>query len=74
VRREILTGLLVGLALALAFVPIAMWQWGQGDVVVAVAISLFAASSIATGVAMLLPWALHRLGRDPAFGAGRWRP
>jgi magnesium transporter len=19
---------------------------------------------------MLLPWALHRLGRDPAFGAG----
>jgi len=70
VRREILTGVLVGLALALAFVPIAMWQWGQADIVVAVAISLFSACSIATGVAMLLPWALHRLGRDPAFGAG----
>jgi magnesium transporter len=70
VRREILTGLLVGIALALAFVPVALWRWGKGDVVVAVAISLFAACSIATGVAMLLPWALHRLGRDPAFGSG----
>ena len=35
-----------------------------------VAVALFAASSVATVIAMLLPWALHRLGRDPAFGSG----
>lgn len=37
---------------------------------VAVALSLFAACSIATVVAMTLPWLLHRLGGDPAFGSG----
>ena len=36
----------------------------------AVAIASFAASSVATLIAMLLPWMLHRLGRDPAFGSG----
>ena len=25
---------------------------------------------LASMVAMALPWLLHRLGRDPAFGAG----
>ena len=70
VRRKLLTGFLVGIALAVAFVPVAMWRWGQGDVVVAVALSLFAACSIATVVAMTLPWLLHRLGGDPAFGSG----
>jgi magnesium transporter len=70
VRRELLTGLLVGAALALAFIPIAAWRWGQLDVAVAVALSLMAACSIATVVAMALPWAFHRLGQDPAFGSG----
>ena len=70
VRQELLTGLLVGLALALAFVPVATWRWGDGDIVVAVALSLFTACSIATLIAMSLPWLLHYLGKDPAFGAG----
>jgi magnesium transporter len=36
----------------------------------AVALSTLAASSIATVVAIFLPWLLHRLGTDPAFGSG----
>jgi magnesium transporter len=70
VRRELLTGVLVGLALAAAFVPIGLVGWQQADVIVAVALSLLAACSIATLVAMVLPWLLNRLGRDPAFGSG----
>jgi magnesium transporter len=68
--RELLTGLLVGITVAAAFVPVGLWRWGEGDVVVAVALSLLAACSIATLIAMALPWLLHRLGRDPAFGSG----
>jgi magnesium transporter len=68
--RELLTGLLVGITVAAAFVPVGLWRWGEPDVVVAVALSLLAACSIATLIAMALPWLLHRLGRDPAFGSG----
>ena len=35
-----------------------------------VALALLASAATATGVAMGLPYALNRLGRDPAFGAG----
>ncbi len=70
VRRELLTGLLVGLVLGALFLPIGALLWGRTDVAVAVALSLVAACSTATVVAMALPWLLHRLGRDPAFGSG----
>lgn len=33
-------------------------------------LALFSASAIATLITMALPWTLHRLGRDPAFGSG----
>jgi magnesium transporter len=68
--RELLTGLLVGTTLAVAFVPVGLWRWGERDVVVAVALLLLAACSIATLIAMALPWLLHRLGHDPAYGSG----
>jgi magnesium transporter len=70
VRRELLTGLLVGAALGAMFLPAGVLLWGRGDVAVAVALALLAACSTATVVAMTLPWVLHRLGRDPAFGSG----
>ena len=70
VRRELLTGVLVGFALGAAFVPVSVVLWGDATVAVAVAIALLAACSTATVVAMTLPWLLHRLGRDPAFGSG----
>lgn len=70
VRREIITGLLIGGSLAGVFLPIVLVGWGRADIAVAVALSLFAACSTATGVALVLPWLLNRLGRDPAFGSG----
>jgi magnesium transporter len=69
-RREALTGLLVGATLALLFLPFAIVVWGDGDVALVVALSLLASCSIATAVALALPAAFHRFGRDPAFGSG----
>ncbi len=68
--REILTGVALGLLLAALTYPLVWSIWHESDVALAVALALFAASSIATVVAMALPWAFHRLGRDPAFGSG----
>jgi len=60
----------VGVALSVIFFPVAFWLWRRVDIALAVALSLFAACSIATIVAMALPWIFHRLGKDPAFGSG----
>jgi magnesium transporter len=70
VRREIFTGLFVGIALALVFLPLSWWRWGQGALATAVALSIFAACATASSVALALPWLLNRLGIDPAFGSG----
>jgi magnesium transporter len=70
VWRELATGLLVGIALALAFFPLGVWRWGESDVALAASLSLLAACSMATMVAMALPALFQRLGRDPAFGSG----
>jgi magnesium transporter len=70
VVREILTGLLVGLLLAAGMLPLTLLVWGEAEVAIAVSAALLAASSIATVVAMALPWLFHRLGKDPAFGSG----
>jgi magnesium transporter len=69
-RRELLTGLLIGLALALLMFPIVAFGWGDRTLATVVALSLFAACSTATAIALGVPWLLHRLGRDPAFGSG----
>lgn len=68
--REIMSGAAIGLVIAAAFFPFAFFVWGDGLVALAVAIALLASCSIATLVAMLLPWVFQRLGRDPAFGSG----
>jgi magnesium transporter len=70
VRRELLTGVAVGITLAALFLPLSLVAWGRPEVSVAVSLALFAACSTATLVAMALPWAFHRAGRDPAFGSG----
>ncbi len=69
VRREIVTGLLVGIVVAAVFFPVVLWQWEQ-DVAVAAALALLAACSVATLVGMALPWLLSKTSRDPAFGSG----
>jgi len=56
--------------LACITLPIVLLFWGDAEVAWAVSIALFAAASLATLIAMALPWVLHRLGKDPAYGAG----
>jgi magnesium transporter len=69
-RREILTGLMIGLTLAIVFYPIGVWRWGGDGIVLAVALAIFGACATANLVALALPWLLHRLGIDPSFGSG----
>jgi magnesium transporter len=68
--RELATGLFVGIALSASFFPLAYLLWDEPDVAFAVSLSLFAACSTATVVAMLLPSAFNSLRMDPAFGSG----
>lgn len=70
VTRELLTGATIGLAIGGTFFPFALLAWDDAQVAEAVALALVASCSIATVVAMTLPWALQRLGSDPAFGSG----
>ena len=70
VRREVYTGLLVGVTLAAVFFPIGLWRWGDARMVAAVALAILAACATASAVALTLPWLLNRIGLDPAFGSG----
>ena len=70
VRREVYTGLLVGITLAAVFFPIGLWRWGDASMVAAVALAILAACTTASAVALTLPWLFNRLGFDPAFGSG----
>lgn len=70
VRREVYTGLLVGVTLAAVFFPIGLWRWGDASMVAAVALAILAACTTASAVALTLPWLFNRLGLDPAFGSG----
>ena len=70
VRRELITGVLIGALIGLAFFVFALVGWGDADVALAVALALTASCSIATSVATVLPRLLSRFGSDPAFGSG----
>jgi magnesium transporter len=70
VVRELLTGIVIGALLGAAFIVFVLVAWGEGRVALAVGISLAISCSIATVVAMALPYVLSRFGRDPAFGSG----
>jgi magnesium transporter len=69
-RKEILTGLGIGLVLASVFFFGARGMWSDTRTIGVVALALFAASAVASAVAMVLPWALDRFDVDPAFGSG----
>lgn len=67
---EALTGLLIGLFLAVLTIPAAWLVLGSLDIGIVLGLSLVAACGVATVVAMLLPWSMAQLGRDPAYGSG----
>jgi magnesium transporter len=67
---ELRTGMLMGAFLGvLSFLPIAALL-GDVRLAAAVASAIFAAGTLAAGLGLLLPWAIARSGRDPAFGSG----
>jgi magnesium transporter len=67
---EIFVGGTIGLLLGL-IATFAVWlAFGQIGVAVGVGVSLFAAGTLASGIGLLFPWILSRIGVDPAFGAG----
>lgn len=68
--REALTGLLVGVLLGAIMVPVVVLMTGNWMLAAAVSLAVLAASTIATVVALALPWLLQRMGKDPAFGSG----
>lgn len=68
--RELVTGVLVGLALAGSFALLGGVIWQDAAVVTAVALAIWAACTTATIVAMALPALLRAAGVDPAFGSG----
>lgn len=68
--RELVTGVVIGVLLAGTAIPLVAWLWGDVTVAVVVGLALLAACSIATLVAMALPWALARAGADPVYGSG----
>jgi magnesium transporter len=68
--RELATGAIIGMLLAAAFFVFARTVWGDVRVAAAVSLALLVSASVATVIAMSLPYALQRLGRDPAFGSG----
>jgi magnesium transporter len=70
VVREILAGILIGLALAALTGPLVWWHWGDSRLAVSVCVSVLAAAATATFAAMLLPWLFSSLRLDPAFGSG----
>jgi len=68
--REVATGGLIGAALGvLAFLGV--WAgFGDWRLAVCVGVSLFAAGTLASAIGLSLPWAMGRIGMDPALGSG----
>jgi magnesium transporter len=70
VLMELLTGLFIGMIIASVAFFIVLWRWGQVNTACGISLSIFAACSTASATAMILPWALNRIGLDPAYGSG----
>lgn len=67
---ELATGALIGVVLAAVATPLVGLLFGDWALSAAVGCALVAAAAAATGCGLVFPWALTRLGVDPAFGSG----
>ena len=67
---EMLTGMIIGVVLAVLAYPFTAWFLGDTRLAMAVCLSLIVASALSTTIGLLLPWAIWKLGRDPALGSG----
>jgi magnesium transporter len=69
-RGELGTGLIVGAILAAITFPVVLVAFRSIGLAVTVAVSILVAGTAATGLGLLFPTLLSRLGKDPAFGSG----
>lgn len=67
---ELVTGLIIGLALGGLAFPLIVLFFGDVVLAVAVALSICTAGGFATSVGLLFPWIIFRIGLDPAYGSG----
>lgn len=70
VRRELLAGGVIGMALAFMASAFVWLRWEDPAVALVVGLSLLGACSSATVAAIVMPWLFVQSGRDPAFGSG----
>lgn len=68
--KELLTGALIGVVVAASFFPFCLIAFNDLAIATTVSLALLASCGVASVVALLLPWLLTRLRKDPAFGAG----
>lgn len=68
--KELTAGTLIGVIIATLFLPFSLLLFDDTAVAATVSLSLLASCAVASGVAMVLPWMLARVGKDPAFGSG----
>lgn len=69
-RKEMLTGFLIGLILGLISLPAALLGGFGITISLVVGLSIILAGTIATTIGLLLPWLIQKMGKDPAFGSG----
>ena len=68
--KEMLAGALIGCVVSALFFPFCLVVFNDVSVAVTVSLALFASCGVASAVALLLPWLLNLLHKDPAFGSG----
>jgi len=68
--KELLAGLWIGILIGLFFLPFTILVFGDVRVAITVSLALTLSSMVASIVALVLPWILTSIGRDPAFGSG----
>jgi magnesium transporter len=69
-KSELFTGMVIGIILAALAYPMIALALGDMRLATAVCIALIIASTLSTTIGLLLPWALWKLGTDPAYGSG----
>ena len=70
VVKELFAGILIGLCISATFFPFCLLLYGDVALAGAVSIALLVSSTVASVVALVLPWILSSAGKDPAFGSG----
>jgi magnesium transporter len=67
---ELWTGALIGVCLGGLAAPFIVLAYQDVRLALAVGTAVACAGAVATGIGLLLPWALSNRGKDPAFGSG----